>query len=94
MALDIWFKEDIENAVKAANEATSSTLAMFEQMTDNHELLSAYQQGYRLALVTVATTFGIDLENGELGKALVVSGKGRTLLPNTPTVDYGMDEES
>ncbi len=94
MALDIWFKEDIENAVRAANEATSSTLAMFEHMTDNHELLSAYQQGYRLALITMATTFGIDLEKSELGKALVVSGKDHTLLSNTPAVDRVMDEET
>ena len=62
MALDIWFKEDIANAVKAAHEAGASSLAMFEETTENTELVHAYGQGYRSALIAIATAFGIDLE--------------------------------
>jgi hypothetical protein len=61
MALDIWFKEDIANAVKAAHEAGASSLAMFERMTENRDLVRAYSQGYRSALIAVAAAFGIEL---------------------------------
>ncbi len=70
MALDIWFKEDIANAVKAAHEAGSSSLTMFEQMTENSDLVRAYGQGYRSALIAVATAFGIELRNDRLKEDL------------------------
>lgn len=70
MGLDIWFAEDIRNALLAANEASAATAAVMATMggrsqtvTDSADLLAvslrAYREGYKAALATVALAFGI-----------------------------------
>jgi hypothetical protein len=56
MGLIIYFPEDIQNALAAAEEASASTAAM---ITIADERLLAYRQGYRAALTTVALAFGL-----------------------------------
>ena len=56
MALDIFFSEDIRNALMAANEASSATAAVVDIPNPT---LRAYRQGYRAALATVALAFGL-----------------------------------
>jgi hypothetical protein len=75
MGLDIWFAEDIRNALLAANEASAATAAVIAEigvspstssgqaMNDSTDLLTvslhAYRAGYKAALATVALAFGI-----------------------------------
>ena len=63
MGLDIWFAEDIRNALLAANEASAATAAIIaEQDLSGPQaimILRAYHKGYRAALVTVALAFGL-----------------------------------
>ena len=75
MGLDIWFAEDIRNALLAANEASAATAAAIAEagrllpagpeqaVTDSAELLAvslrAYREGYKAALAAVALAFGI-----------------------------------
>jgi hypothetical protein len=55
MGLDIWFKEDIANALQAAEESVAGAIAMAEPTAD----LTAYQAGFRAALKTLAVAFGV-----------------------------------
>ena len=65
MGLDIWFTEDIRNALLAANEASASTAAVPASI--NHDLdideladiLCAFRAGYSAALTTIALAFGL-----------------------------------
>ncbi len=56
MGLEMWFQEDIENAILAAEEASASTASQFG---GNPERVAAFREGYRAALVTIALAFGI-----------------------------------
>jgi hypothetical protein len=80
--LDIWFAEDIRNALLAANEASAATAAVIAEagrllpagpeqaVTDSAELLAvslrAYREGYKAALATVALAFGITPQKASL----------------------------
>jgi hypothetical protein len=75
VGLDIWFAEDIRNALLAANEASAATVAVIAEMgagpstssrqpmADSINLatarLRAYREGYKAALATLALAFGI-----------------------------------
>ena len=75
MGLDIWFAEDIRNALLAANEASAATVAVIAEVgggpsTDSRQpkadsinlatvRLRAYREGYKAALATLALAFGI-----------------------------------
>jgi hypothetical protein len=59
MGLDIWFKEDIRNALLAADEASSSTARVCAFVGGDPVTLRAYLEGYRAALTTVALAFGL-----------------------------------
>jgi hypothetical protein len=64
MGLDIFFLEDIRNALLAADEASSSTARVCAAVggdgrADDSPLLWAYLEGYRAALTTVALAFGL-----------------------------------
>jgi len=58
MALDIYFSEDIRNALLAADEASSSTVRACA-LGGNPWALQFYLEGYRAALDTIALAFGI-----------------------------------
>ena len=59
MGLDIFFAEDIRNALLAANEASGATAFVGARVGGNVKLLRAYREGYKAALVTVALAFGL-----------------------------------
>ena len=56
---DLYLREDICNALAAADEATSSTASFAAQLQLEPILLDAYMQGYREALDVVALAFGL-----------------------------------
>ena len=58
MSLNMWFQDDIENALRAAEVASAATVAVLGE-TGNPEVVRAYRQGYRAALAVVAQAFGI-----------------------------------
>lgn len=63
MSLDIWFAEDIRNALLAANEGSAQTAAVMAEANGDDDLLvvtlRAYRKGYKAALITMALAFGI-----------------------------------
>jgi len=77
MGLDIWFQEDITNALKAAEQASSTTAAAIESVVSDPSYLRAYRQGYKAALITVATAFGLEVDGD--GARLGAGGQWRRL---------------
>jgi len=58
MGLDIWCREDIFRALKAAEQATAATTAaMSGEVLEPYA--AGYRDGYKAALTTVAAAFGI-----------------------------------
>jgi hypothetical protein len=55
MGLDIWFKEDIANALRAAEECAAGVAELGEPTPE----LRAYRAGFRAALATLAVAFGL-----------------------------------
>ncbi len=66
MGLDIWFKEDIANILRAADEANLSALAASEGASmagamgqSGREVRCAYRRGFVAALATLALALGL-----------------------------------
>lgn len=59
MGLDVYCREDIANALLAAEEASGSTAAALMDVAGDPVRLRAYREGYRAALATVALAFGL-----------------------------------
>ena len=59
MSLDIFFAEDIRNALLAADEASSATARVCAAVGGDPVTLRAYLEGYDAALRTVALAFGL-----------------------------------
>lgn len=56
MGLDIWFREDIRNALLAADKASmSAVLALSVNGTETRHFVA----GYKAALATIAIAFGL-----------------------------------
>ncbi|MBC7248915.1 MAG: hypothetical protein H5T62_01395 [Anaerolineae bacterium] len=98
MSLDIWFREDILHALRAADQASATTAAALEHALGGAEgagvgdprYLRAYREGYRAALVTVAMAFGIEpAEEKSLFAAAgsVTSGSAGEALPGPQSSD-------
>lgn len=85
MGLDIYFSEDLRNALMAADEASSSTARVCAAISRNQVTLRAYLEGYRAALTTVALAFGLS--------PAVIAGRGETLEVEASTVGYMMQRE-
>jgi hypothetical protein len=90
MGLDIFFDEDIRNALLAADEASSSTAKVCATVgrdgrdeSSTRLYLRAYLEGYRAALTTVALAFGLSpaIITGHQANVLEVEAKtvGETL---------------
>lgn len=60
MSLDVWFKEDIKNALVALNGANASSLARFAPQANDADV-QLYRAGYCDALRAVAVALGITL---------------------------------
>ncbi len=84
MGLDIFFTEDIRNALMAADEASSSTARVcavrggYEASPEVDVILRAYLEGYRAALTTVALAFGLS--------PAIIAGRRETLEVQARTV--------
>jgi uncharacterized protein GlcG (DUF336 family) len=78
MGLDIFFAEDIRNALMAADEASSSTARVCAAVSGDQVTLRAYLEGYRAALTTVALAFSF--------APSVIAGRRETLEVETRTV--------
>lgn len=78
MALDIFFSEDVYNALMAADEVASSVTAI----TEPTPKLQYWLQGYRTALTTVALAFG-------LSPVIVTHRKETLSVLETPEI-YGI----
>lgn len=62
--LDIYCREDIANALLAAEEASAATAAAMIDIIGDPVKLRAYREGYRAALATVALAFGLSPRKG------------------------------
>jgi len=60
MGLDIWFRDDITRALKAAELASSATVAVLETAVADPDALRMFRRGYKAALTVVAFNFGLD----------------------------------
>jgi len=83
VGLDIWFKDDIANILRAADEANLSALEVSEGTCmpgageqPSLELRCAYRRGFVAALVTLALALGLPPPGA--GNALAVSSKAGT----------------
>lgn len=63
--LDIYCREDIANALLAAEEASSATAAVMLDMVEDPARLRVYREGYCAALTTVALAFGLSPRDGD-----------------------------
>jgi len=91
MSLDIWFREDILHALQAAEQASAATAAAMESVVGDPRYLRAYREGYRAALVTVATAFGIEpTEESSLFAAAgsATAGSAGKALPGPQSSDF------
>lgn len=84
MGLDIFFADDIRNALMAADEASTSTAKVcatvggYETSPEADVVLRAYLEGYRAALTTVALAFGLS--------PAIIAGRQETLEVEAMTV--------
>jgi hypothetical protein len=64
VALDVWFKLDIQNALRAAEQASGAALRVAGDEQDPY--VAGFQAGYRAALATIALAFGLMPTSPEL----------------------------
>jgi hypothetical protein len=69
--MSIFCLEDIRNAIRAANEASSATAEA--AMEGDADGLKYWRRGYRAALITLALAFGLS--------PAIIDGDGNKLLP-------------
>lgn len=77
MGLDIFFGDDIRNALLAADKASTSTARACAAGGGDPVTLQAYLEGYRAALTTMALAFGLSpaIITGHEGEVLEVQAK-------------------
>jgi len=71
MTLDVWYKSDIQNALRAAEAAANATAcaAGLRQVQGTVQLtpfMIGFLIGYRAALATIALTFGLNVSTAYL----------------------------
>ena len=62
MGLEVFYPQDIRNALLAAEQA--STVALLTADGGKSEFARGYQKGYRTALTTIALAFGLVRPDG------------------------------
>lgn len=78
MGLDIYCRDDIANALLAAEQASSATAAAMVDVVGDPVKLRAYREGYRSALAVVALAFGLSPREGDRRSEMaltVISGE-------------------
>ena len=82
MGLGVWFREEIRNALYAAEEVCRSTV---EALGDDSEYTKGYRDGFHAAIVTLATAFGISkvgvFKKHPTPSGRVVEGRWRVTPP-------------
>jgi hypothetical protein len=92
MGLDVWFKDDIANILRAANEANLSAMvvsgrAFVEEDAGaaDMELRRAYRRGFVAALAALAQALGLPLRDMEWELVIAApdtrSGGGQSVAP-------------
>lgn len=61
MALEVWFKSDIQNALAAAE--LSGSAALRAAGVGDDAFVAGYNAGYRTALATLALAFGLAINS-------------------------------
>lgn len=94
MGLDIFFAEDVRNALAAANEASSAAAARVADLrldADAVANLRAYRDGYKAALCTMALAFGISPQTviKEAASPPIIYEDHATLLVNGSPIRLG-----
>lgn len=56
MGLNVYYPQDIRNALLAAEQATGAAL---DASSESDDFLAGYRAGYRAALVTFGLAFGL-----------------------------------
>jgi hypothetical protein len=87
MTFKAYYREDIRNALEAAQMASEGSAALLSQALDAAQIqdvpvdraLDIYQQGFRTALATVARTFGVDIYAPVPVCLIVQIGEGRNV---------------
>lgn len=69
MSLDVWFRDDMRNALAALNEANSAAIAQLATEVEEWQHVKIYRDGYCDALRAVAIAFGIKLLPDVLNEA-------------------------
>jgi hypothetical protein len=72
MSLDVWYKDDVKNALVALNEANGALLARLNASLGAVADVQAYRDGYCDALHAVAVALGIEMP-GALPEPLTVN---------------------
>ncbi len=90
MGLDIFFAEDVRNALLAADEASSSTARVCAAVSGDPVTLRAYLEGYHAALTTVALAFGLSPAIIASRSPSKSSGQGETLEVQVRTVEEAL----
>lgn len=75
MALDVYFPQDIRNALLAADQATGTALQVV--IGEGSKFAEGYKAGHLAALTTIALAFGLIQPGGHAGNQEWQS----TLLP-------------
>ena len=57
MALEVYYPQDVRNALLAAEQASSAALVAVGG--EENEFAKGYREGYRAALTTIALAFGL-----------------------------------
>jgi len=86
MGLDIFFAEDVRNALLAANEANAQTATVAVEAGGDVVVLRAHREGFRAALATIALAFGLR------PRAILGSGEALTLKGMGVLLHHGREE--
>lgn len=81
MALDVYFREDILNILRATYVASEGTSTLLTQLLDDpdfhnvpiHKLMDIYRRGFVTALGSVGLAFGLDAVEEEKEKRVTRS---------------------
>lgn len=104
MALDVYFREDILNILRATYVASEGTSTLVTQVLNDpdfrnvpiHKLLDIYRRGFVTALGSVGLAFGLDASEEEKEKRVtrsIVSVSDQKSLPQSHSDQLDTAEE-
>lgn len=78
MALEVYYPQDIRNALLAAEQAVNATADATTGDQEGDSFTAGFLTGYRAALTTLALAFGLAAPGGSVGRQpemLALSGR-------------------